>query len=256
ETDDLDTRFARIVVTDDAGRYVVPDLPDADYSVWVRGYGLADSEPVAARPGRRVDLTAAAAEDPAVAAQVYPAAYWYSMMDLPPESELGHVSGGLNQYLATMKNLACVGCHQLGQLSTRTIPDALGEFDSSVDAWTRRLQSGQAGGQMIRTAAGQLGGVPLRYLADWTDRVAAGELPHAQPERPSGIERNVVATVRDWADEKVYMHDLSSTDRRDPTVNAYGRIYGAPELSTDDFPILDPVANTATSFHAPVRDSD
>ena len=50
------TRFARIVVTDDGGRYVVPDLPDADYQVWVRGYGLADSDKVGARPGDAVDL--------------------------------------------------------------------------------------------------------------------------------------------------------------------------------------------------------
>jgi hypothetical protein len=70
------------------------------------------------------------------------------------------------------------------------------------------------------------------------------------------VERNVVATVRDWASPSVYMHDLTSTDRRNPTVNGYGRIYGSPELSTDDFPILDPVSNVDTSFHAPVRDAD
>ena len=98
--------------------------------------------------------------------------------------------------------------------------------------------------------------MPLKYLADWTDRVAAGALPSTQPERPTGVERNVVATVRDWASPTVYMHDLSSTDRRDPTVNAYGRIYGAPELSTGDFPILDPQASTDTSFRAQVRDPD
>ena len=56
ETTDLPTRLARIVVTDDAGRYVVPDLPDASYEVFVRGYGLLDSERVAARPGHTLDL--------------------------------------------------------------------------------------------------------------------------------------------------------------------------------------------------------
>ena len=30
----------RIVVTDDRGRYVVPDLPRANYQVFVRGYGF------------------------------------------------------------------------------------------------------------------------------------------------------------------------------------------------------------------------
>ena len=52
------------------------------------------------------------------------------------------------------------------------------------------------------------------------------------------------------------MHDLSGTDRRNPTVNANGPLYGAPELSTDEFPVLDPVRNAATTFHAPVRDAN
>ena len=256
ETDDFDTRFARIVVTDDQGRYLVPDLPEADYELWVRGYGLADSAKVASRRGNIVDLTAIVAPSEAVAAEIYPAAAWYAMMHLPDESELGHVEGGLNEYLSVMKNQSCVGCHQLGNLATRTIPDAFGEFESSEDAWVRRVQSGQAAPQMINVLAGRLGGVPIRYLADWTDRVAAGELPAFKPERPQGIERNIVATVRDWGDPKTYLHDLTTTDRRDPTVNGYGKIYGAPELSTDNFPILDPVANTAVTFRAQVRDAN
>src|SRR5262252_4034500 len=43
ETSDLPTKFAKMVVTDDQGRYVIPDLPSANYQVWVRGYGLVDS---------------------------------------------------------------------------------------------------------------------------------------------------------------------------------------------------------------------
>jgi len=46
ETTDLPTKFRKIAVTDDSGRYVIPDLPDAKYQVWVRGYGLIDSEHV------------------------------------------------------------------------------------------------------------------------------------------------------------------------------------------------------------------
>ena len=256
ETDQFETRFARIVVTDEQGRYVVPDLPEAQYTIWVRGYGLSDSAKVTASPGKVVDLTAVVAPDAAAAAQVYPAAYWYSMMSLPEESEVADIPGGLNEYLMRMKNLGCVGCHQLGQESTRTIPASLGEFESSEDAWLRRISSGQAGGNMVRSVMNRLGGVPLKYLAEWTDRVAAGEIPSTQPERPSGIEQNVVATIRDWASPTVYMHDLTSTDRRNPTVNGYGPLYGAPELSTDDLPILDPVTNTDTSFKASVRDED
>jgi hypothetical protein len=256
ETDDLDTFFAKIVVTDDQGRYVVPDLPDADYQIWARGYGLVDSERTAARPGEHLALTATPAATPQEAAKVYPAAYWYAMMHLPTEEETANIQGGRNGYLMWMKNMGCVGCHQMGDEATRTIPASLGPFGSMEEAWTRRIQSGQAGRNMVQTLAGTLGGVPIKYLADWTTRIAGGETPSQIPERPQGVERNVVATVRDWSDAQAYMHDLSGTDRRNPTVNAYGPLYGSPELSTDDFPILDPIANTATSFQAPVRDDD
>ena len=68
ETTDLPTRFARIVVTDDAGRYLVPDLPTANYEVWVRGYGLVDSPKLRAKPGMRLDHTAVRAPSAAAAA--------------------------------------------------------------------------------------------------------------------------------------------------------------------------------------------
>jgi hypothetical protein len=256
ETNDLDTMFVRIVVTDDQGRYLVPDLPSADYRLWVRGYGLADSEKVDAKPGEHVDLTAVIAPGAATAAKVYPAGYWYAMMHLPTDAELEPIQGGMNAYLMWMKNMGCIGCHQLGQPSTRTLPEGLGELESSEEAWARRISSGQAGSQMLRQAGTMLRGLPIKYLADWTDRIAAGELPASVPERPTGIQRNVVATIRDWSNEKHYTHDLSGTDRRNPTVNGYGKLYGSPELSTDDIPIVDPVANTDTTFHAPVRDED
>jgi hypothetical protein len=256
ETGELGTRYAKIVVTDDQGRFVVPDLPAASYQVWVRGYGLLDSAKTAARPGQTLALEASAAPSPAEAAKVYPAAYWYSMMKLPSADEVKFLPGGLNQYLASIKNLSCIGCHQIGQLATRTLPPAFASLPSHHEAWVRRIQSGQAGSQMLASAMNQLGGVPPKYLAEWTERVAKGELPHATPQRPRGQERNVVATVRDWSTDKTYMHDLSGTDRRHPTVNGYGKLYGAPELSTDEFPILDPKTNTATVLRAPVRDAN
>jgi len=256
ETHDFQTRFAKIVVTDEAGRYLIPDLPKAKYSVWVRGYGLADSAKSDATPGRALNIKVLAAKDAAAAAKIYPAAYWYAMMKIPEEAQVAALAGGRNGYLMWMKNMGCVGCHQLGNLATRTIPESLSSIKSSQEAWLRRLQSGQAGGQMINIVQGALAGIPIHYLADWTDRIAAGEVPAAQPARPSGAERNVVATVRDWSDGKAYLHDLSGTDRRNPSVNAYGRLYGAPELSTDNFPVLDPAHNTATTFKASVRDAD
>ncbi|HTR01537.1 MAG TPA: carboxypeptidase-like regulatory domain-containing protein, partial [Candidatus Acidoferrum sp.] len=215
ETAELGTRFLKIVVTDDQGRFLLPELPAAHYQVWVRGYGLADSAKVAAKPGdKTLALTATAAASPAEAAKVYPAAYWYSMINLPTADEVTGISGGLNGYLMTIKNMGCVGCHQLGQLATRTLPPAFSGMDSAHEAWVRRTQSGQAGGNMVAIAAQQLRGLPYKYLGEWTDRVAKGELPKTQPTRPQGIERNVVVTVRDWASPKSYLHDLSGTDRR------------------------------------------
>jgi hypothetical protein len=256
ETNQLATRYAKIVVTDDAGRYLIPGLPKASYRVWTRGYGLADSARVPALPGHTLNLTAVVAPDAASAAMVYPAAYWYAMLKVPEDAELTRLPGGRNAYLMWTKNMGCVGCHQLGNLATRTVPAALGTFDSSQAAWLRRISSGQAGGQMVSLAQGILGGAPIKYLADWTDRIAAGELPATRPARPSGLERNVVATVRDWADPMSYLHDLSGTDRRHPTVNGYGLLYGSAELSTDNLPILDPTHNVASSFKALVRDAD
>src|SRR5437879_7797614 len=83
ETTDLGTRFAKIVVTDDHGRYVIPDLPQASYNVWVRGYGLIDSPKVRAARGQIVNLTAVAAPSAAAAAEYYPAIYWFALLKLP-----------------------------------------------------------------------------------------------------------------------------------------------------------------------------
>jgi hypothetical protein len=87
ETASLPTKFVKIVVTDDQGRYLLPDLPKATYSVWVRGYGLVDSRKVQAAPGRALNLTATVAPSPLAAAQYYPAGYWFSMIQPPAESE-------------------------------------------------------------------------------------------------------------------------------------------------------------------------
>ena len=94
------------------------------------------------------------------------------------------------------------------------------------------------------------------YLADWTDRIAKGELPHTKPLRPQGVERNIVVTTWDWLDEKHYLHDLIASDRRNPTVNAYGPLYGSAEYSTDMIPVLDPVKNSAGHIVAPIRDAN
>ena len=263
ETHDLPTRFAKIVVTDNRGRYLLPDLPSASYDVWVRGYGLIDSPKAQANPGARLDLTAVIAPDEQAAAQYYPAGYWLSLLKVPEQSEFpgtGPDGNGLSpslqnqaQLLRLLKSGSCTACHQLGTKGTREIPAALGHIENSVAAWERRLQSGQAGRSMIGLV-NFLGTEPiLAMFADWTDRIAAGEVPPAPP-RPEGIERNVVITQWDWADPKAYLHDVASTDRRDPAVNANGPVYGALELSADYVPVLDPVSHTASRIPLTVRD--
>ncbi len=261
ETHDLATRYTKMVVTDNKGRYVVPDLPQAHYKVWVRGYGLIDSPMVEADPGKQLNLSAVPAPNDAAAAQYYPAIYWYAMLKMPGADQFGGKSdipekAKLSDWLNTMKNNGCIGCHQLGDIATRTLPATLGKFESSEEAWARRIQSGQSGGQMVNLLAGQFNSVPIKYFADWTDRIANGELPAVKPQRPQGAERNVVVTTWDYADDKHYTHDQISTDKRHPTVNGHGLIFGSPEYSSDVIPILDPVKNTTAKFHAPVRDKD
>jgi hypothetical protein len=259
ETTGLPTKYAKMVVTDDRGRYVVPGLPKATYEVWVRGYGLVDSPKVRSEPGKTLNLTAVVAPDERAAAQYYPAIYWYSMLEIPPQSEFGghtRIPKERSQvdWLKQMKNIGCIGCHQLGQLSTRTVPPALADIQSHEEVWMRRLQSGQSGEQMTTQLAGNFAAVPYKYYGEWTQRIAKGELPFAKPQRPQGVERNVVVTSWEWSTEKHYLHDLISSDRRNPTVNAHGPLYGSPEYSTDNMPILDPKTHRVTSFKMPVAD--
>ena len=263
ETDDLPTKFARIVVTDEEGRYLVPDLPPAQYEVWVRGYGLVDSPKQAAKPGTVLDLQATPAPDPAAAAAYYPAGYWYALLEVPgPENfpGTGPEGNGFSadvrtqaDFLRNIKSGNCTACHQLGNKATRELHPDLGSFESSVAAWERRLMSGQAGGGMIGSVHRLGRDGTLGVFAGWTDRIAAGALPE-QPPRPDGIERNVVVTLWDWADPHAYLHDLVSTDRRDPTRYPNGKLYGALEASADYLPVLDPATHTASKVEIAPRD--
>src|SRR5207249_6132261 len=145
ETTDLPTKFTKIVVTDDRGRYLIPELPKANYNVWVRGYGLIDSPRVQAAPGKILDVKAVVAPSATAAAEYYPAIYWYSMLKVPERNEfpLGKAANQ-GQWLDLTKTDGCYTCHQLGNKATRTIPKELGHFNSSVEAWARRIASGQA----------------------------------------------------------------------------------------------------------------
>ncbi|HEX4277167.1 MAG TPA: carboxypeptidase-like regulatory domain-containing protein [Bryobacteraceae bacterium] len=264
ETTSLPTRYIKEVVTDDRGRYLVPDLPKGKYTVWARGYGLVDSPKTETEPGKIVNLKPTIAPDAKTAAQLYPAEYWYAMLKVPEKNEFpgtGPSGNGISpnvknqgQWLHLIKTDSCESCHQLGNQYTRTIPPMFAKLDSPAQEWLRRVQSGQAGNAMMG-GLGQLGAErATTEFGDWTTRIAHGELPAQAPPRPQGVERNVVITQWDWADPKAYLHDEISTDRRNPNVNANGLIYGSPEESRDYLPVLDPVHNTTAQVKIPFRD--
>jgi len=235
ETVDLPTKFAKIVVTDDLGRYLIPDLPRATYRVWVRGFGLVDSPKVEASPGRNLNLTAVPARSEKDATQYYPAMYWWALLNPPPTSEFPMPKiKSQGEWLNIIKVGACGSCHALGTPWTRTLSQNLGEFKSSVEAWQRRLTSGQAQFFMARDIGRLDTERALQMFADWTDRM----------------------TLWDWGRPTGYLHDLVSTDRRNPRLNSNGKVYGSPEDSTDFSPILDPVTGTASEVLHPVRDPE
>ncbi len=265
ETKSLPTKLIKSVVTDDQGRYLLPDLPKATYDVWVRGYGLVDSPKVQGAPGKALNLKAVPAPNAKAAANYYPAQYWLALLQLPPKSDFPGTGPTGNGISPTMKSQGewirnvvntdgCTGCHQMGGPATREIPKNLGKFETSAAAWERRIQSGQAGGGM-NSRFTQVGRQRAAAMwGDWTDRIAGGELPFDKPVRPQGKERNVVVTMWDWADPKAYLHDEIASDKRNPTVNPNGPIYGALEASADYMPVVDPKTNTASRIELQVRD--
>src|SRR3989449_5122087 len=239
ETSELPTKFVRIVVTDDQGRYVLPDLPRASSQVFVRGYGLVDSARVPAKVGQHLDLKAVVAPEGRAAAEVYPANYWLSLMEIS--------KGDVSDKDVLLETKACYSCHQVGDLVTREISKNLGSYTSSLDAWDHHTTVGPNGPNM--SANFKRMGAQRKAFADWTDRIAAGAYPEAPP-RPIGVERNLVISMWDWALPTSRRSDAAGTDERSPTLNANGLIYGAIQTS-DILAVLDPRENRTTEIKIP-----
>lgn len=243
ETTELPTTYRKIVVTDDDGRFVLPELPDAGYEVWVRGYGIADSAKTRAKPGRALEIEVEPADSDHEAASVYPANYWLGMMEPPPTEALkradnrfqrGPVEENFNEYpsqeawLSQFK-LNCIVCHQPGSAPIRAImPSRAG-----VDYGLRKA------GLMDQLAEQLNRDVLLDQLEQWGKKLAAGETPQQAPPRPEGIERNFVITEWEYGEKYTYSHDVISTDKRNPTLYPNGRIYGL-DIGNDHLMILDP----------------
>ena len=231
ETESLPTPYRKIVVTDDEGRFLLPQLPEADYKVWVRGYGLRDSEKVDAEVGGEVALTAETAT-PVEAAKIYPSNYYLSMFEPPDKS---------GDWMSDFK-LTCMLCHQFGSIPTRSGVTA--EF----------FETGLKKSNVMHAGVERLGGDKfIAALADWGKRVQEGEVPKETPPRPVGRERNMVITQWQWGDEFTYAHDEVATDKRDPTVNAGGKVYGV-DLGNDRLFSIDPKTNEMGEEKVPTRD--
>ena len=263
ETEDLLTPFIKIVVTDDNGRFLLPELPDATYNVWVRGYGLVDSTPMEVElDDTELFLQASLASSPQEAARVYPGNYWYSLIEPPSEDEFpgtGPDGNGIStnmqsqgQWIDNMKQ-GCQLCHQLGTQITRQLShmDHL-NFESSFEAWDYRVQTGVRGNGMSGVMNRYGRERALEMLANWTDRIAAGEVPEAPP-RPSGVERNLVITMWDWGVETSFIHDEIATAKSDPTINGFGPVYGA-SAGHGKLTVVDPIENSVYELTIPTRD--
>ena len=264
ETKDLPTNFIKIVVTDDQGRFLVPELPTATYKVWVRGYGLVDSTPIEMKPAASaVTLKVNSAKTPQEAAKVYPGNYWLSLLQ-PPDKSLfpgtGNEGNGVGRTMLTQNHWInslksdCNFCHQLGNQLTRTVDHVMKakpELKTHAEAWEWRLGTGVRGTSMYSVLTNQGKEPSLKAFSDWTERIAKGEVPEAPP-RPKGVERNVVLTLWDWGTDHSFMHDEITTDKRKPTVNAGGPVY-AVSAGHGTLVVLDPKRNTTEELEIPTR---
>jgi len=266
ETKELATNFIKIVVTDDQGRFTLPELPNVNYSVWVRGYGLLDSKPIQMKPSTNsVTLQAALAQTPKDEAKVYPGNYWMTMMKIPTPDMFpgtGPQGNGIGTQMQSMDRFVwqlksnCNFCHQLGNGITRTLDHvfkAKPELKTHQEAWDLRLQAGIRGEQMSGSATTMGRPFVLNMLADWTTRIEKGETPAVKPPRPTGIERNVVLTLWDWGTDHSFMHDEITTDKNHPTVNAKGPVY-AVSAGHGTLVRLDPYTHETTEIEIPTRE--
>jgi hypothetical protein len=192
---------------------------------------------------------------------VYPANSWYSLLEVPAQSEFPGKGVAVNGIPETFKTQAqymdqlkqgCQLCHQLGNQLTRSLGHMthLG-FKSSLEAWDYRVKTGQRGSEMDGMMR-RLGPRGLKMYADWTDKIAAGAVPPA-PDRPKGIERNVVVTMWDWGTATSYMHDEITTTKSNPRMNANGPVY-AVDAAHGKWIFLDPNENSAGEIPIPTRD--
>ena len=218
---------------------------------------MLDSAKQSVRPGNEVTILQDVAPTEVDAAQIYPANYWYSLMQVPAADQFPGTGSSGNGINPNMENQAqwidglkdrCQLCHQMGNLATRVIADPE-SYASVRDGWDQRVQlNGQMNDQMNslgRDAA-------LDTFTNWTDRIVAGETPEAPP-RPDGIEQNIVLTQWSWSGVyNGFVHDNVSTDKRDPELYPDGSVFA---VGGGALVFTDPATNESTRLDVPVRTS-
>ena len=182
------------------------------------------------------------------------------MMKIPPAKDFGGSTDipkniTRDTWRQRMNNVDCVGCHQLGQESTRTIPAQFGKFKSGADAWIRRVAV-----RPVRRDDDQPPRRPARRRAVQVFRRLDRSRRQGRAAEAQAAAARRASSATSWSPPGTgrrpdkYLHDLISSDRRKPTVNADGPLYGAPEYSTDNMPILDPKTHKVSYFKMPVAD--
>ena len=125
----------------------------------------------------------------------------------------------------------------------------------SHEAWRQRLRSGSAQALMARDIGRLDGERAIANFADWTDRIAKGELPFDKPRAAAGhraqpghhdvgLPAPGVLPARRGVDRPAQSARESN-----------GPVYGSPEDSTDIVPVVDPRAHRAIELPHPVRDA-
>ena len=127
------------------GRYVIPDLPKANYKVWVRGYGLVDAPKVDGTPGKAAEPDRRDGAEPGGRGRVLPGMYWYSMLQHPgrrpvPRHRRRRGGNGIPAFMnsqapgSTPSRQSCQSCHALGTRTSADPKKELGEFPNSTEA--------------------------------------------------------------------------------------------------------------------------
>ena len=156
ETNDLPTRFARMVVTDDQGRYVIPESAQSQLrhlGARLRIGGFTESEK-RSRQASQPQSGGGAKRSRGSAILSGNLLVFHARRFLKPDEfgGKGEIPAKLTQteWLNTMKNNGCIGCHQLGQLSTRTFPKSV---PHPIGTWGRPKNRGSAASSPVNPAS-------------------------------------------------------------------------------------------------------